>query len=594
MRTGPVLLLLGTIFTALAGAPATCFSTESPASFNPTAVAGGVAALFPSFKKSHVAKVDGPVLGVTIPEWGELTPGGFFEVADGSGSRLAVAKVRSVGDKGAECEIVAARGEIKPGKAYARGFGSPLRMLWMWDKGGGGAFAISSIEEALRDRGMFDLVSPLFSMAVTAQADDWDVARPDSQSRILKSAKALKADLIAAASIKNGRVSVTIFLANGERLAEISSGPAPLDDPGLVAGKKGEGETDGVGESIFDAQGQGKTSFVFKKWSGSAQAVKEASPKVMDVRERARWKKYSVDGEALSVVPLGGPVLIVFSDSLRLVRPDGDKLATLWDMRAPSGAKLISAASADIDGDGVNEVFVNAVGKEGLVSFALKVTAETHTLIAQGLNYYFSPVKGGSALAQRGAEGSPILDAETFTVVKSGNDLSFLPAFTIKDGDVPVGLARVDLNGDNVAEVVGINSRGALIVYSQSGEAVWKTSGLGLTGRNLYSLGDKSVPAPPRILPVMDKTAGLTLAVAGAEYERGGILGGARLAKGAIRFVSVKENSCVEEDRISAPEGWISDLIEAPGNDGKNDTLGFIRVLPGALGGKSDIFLPIK
>jgi hypothetical protein len=594
MRTGPVLLLLGTIFTALAGAPTLSFCAESPASFNPTAVAGEVAALFPSFKKSHVTKVDGPVLGITIPEWGGLTPGGFFEVADGSGSRLAVAKVRSVGDKGAECEIVTARWEIKPGKAYARGFGSPLRMLWLWDKAGGGASAISSIEEALRDRGMFDLVSPLFSMAVTAQVGDGSVAKPDSQSGIVKSAQALKADLIAAVSIKNGRVSVTIFLAGGERLAEITSGPAPLDDPGLVAGKKGEGEMDGVGESIFDALGQGKTSFIFKKWSGSAQPAKEASPKVMDARERARWKKYSVDGEALSVVPLGGQVLIVFSDSLRLVRPDGDKLATLWDMRAPSGAKLVSAVSADIDGDGVSEVFVNAVGKEGLLSFALKITAEARTVIAQGLNYYFSPVKGGSALAQRGAEGSPTLDGETFTVVKSGNDLSFLPAFTIKDGDVPVGLARVDLNGDNVAEAVGINSKGALIVYSQSGEAVWKTSGLGLTGRSLYSFGERSTPAPPRILPVMDKSAGLTLAVAGAEYERGGVFGGAKLAKGAIRFVSLKEGACVEEDRISAPEGWISDLIEAPGGEDNAQAPGFIRVLSGTLGNKSDIFLPIK
>jgi hypothetical protein len=50
----------------------------------------------------------------------------------------------------------------------------------------------------------------------------------------------------------------------------------------------------------------------------------------------------------------------------------------------------------------------------------------------------------------------------------------------------------------------------------------------------------------------------------------------------------------VEEDRISAPEGWISDLIEAPGGDDGSNAPGFIRVLPGTLGGKSDMFLPVK
>lgn len=593
MRPPPVFLLAVAFVTALVGAPTRSFSAESHTPFNPAAVASGMAALFPSFK-SYVLKVDGTALYISSPEWGELATGGFFEVADSSGARLAVAKIKTVGDKSAVCEIVAASGEIKPGKSYARGFKSPLRMLWLWDKATGAATAVSSVEEALRERGMFDLVPPLYAMSVTSQIGDGGMAGQDAQSEIRKAAHALKADLVATASVKNGRVSVTVYLAGAERLGEIVSSPAPLDDSSLAAGKKGEDETDEAAESIFGETGREKEAFVFKKWSGSANPVTEATSKVMDVRERARWKKYTVDGEALSAVPLGGPVLIVFSDLLRLVRPDGDKLATLWDMRAPSGAKLVSAAAVDIDGDSAKEVFINAVGKDGLLSFALKVTAETHTVIAQGMNYYFSSVKGGAALAQRGAEGAPMLDPETFTVAKSGNDLSFIPAFTIKDGDVPVGLARIDLNGDNVAEVVGINSRGALIVYSQSGDAVWKSSDLGLTGRSLYSLGDRSTPAPPRILPVMDKAAGLTLAVAGAEYERGGVFGGPRLVKGSIRFVSVKEGSCVEEDRISAPEGWISDLIEAPGGDDNNSAPGFIRVLHGALGGKSDIFLPVK
>lgn len=593
MRASPVLWLAVAFVMAFVGAPTPCFSAETQVAFNPVTVAREVAWLFPSFK-SHVVKVDGSALHISSPERGTLAPGGFFEVADGSGSRLAIAKIKTVGDNGAVCEIVSARGEIKPGKSHARGFKSPMRMLWLWGKAIGGASAISSIEEALRDRGMFDLVSPLLSMAVTAQIGEGDAVKPGSQSGILKSAQALKADLIATASVKDGRVYVTVYLADGQRLAEISSGPAPLDDPLLTAGKKDEDETGEAAESIFGATGREKLAFVFKKWGGSAKPVTAATSKVMDVRERARWKKYTVDGEALSALALGGPVLIVFNDFLRLVRPDGDKLTTLWDMRAPSGAKLVSAAAGDIDGDAVKEVFINAVGKEGLASFALKVTAESHTVIAQGLNYYFSSLKGGPALAQRGVEGAPMLDGETFTVSKSGNDISFIPTFAIPGADVPVGLARVDLNGDNVAEVVGINSRGDLIVYSQSGEAVWKSSELGLTGRSLYSLGDRSTPAPPRILPVMDKTVGLTLAVAGAEYERGGVFGGARLAKGAVRFVSVKEGSCVEEDKISAPDGWISDLIEAPsGNDGAN-TPGFIRVLAGPLGGKSDIFLPIK
>ncbi|MGK7345402.1 MAG: FG-GAP repeat domain-containing protein [Candidatus Nitrospinota bacterium M3_3B_026] len=578
------------------------FSASSFAySLDAERLAGRLARLVIPFE-SHVAKVRQGEAYITIPAGARFLEGALVRIVGPEGGAVAYGRARRVEEKYAVVTITAAKEPIVPGEARARGLTPPVRILWLAERTeeGAEAEALVRLEEAARGRGVFDLPPSdvgVFFLEKYPGAALGEIPRKDIENL----AESVRASLVAFVRAEKSKdavsLRVTILAPGGERLAVVE------DEWRLektAAARKEEAA--GAEESVPGGEGAQKASggFLRGEWKGGAARPSGPPVALMSVRDKLRWKKYTVSGAALSAAlfrPAPGAaafLAVAFENRIRVYSMDGDDLRPVWESAADGGLEIISAAVHDADGSEGQEIFVNAHRGASLESFIVQLTETGFEVTASGVPYYFSASSDGSLLAQRGSDDPRIVRNEVYTVSSSNGRLEFIPAFALRGSDTPIGLNRLDVDGDGTLEIVGMSPRGRLLIFTQSGVLAWRGSGFGLTGRIIQLVIGKGrtmpVPVPPAPL-LLESVAGPVLAVGGAEYREGGVFGGAKLEKGAVKFISVKEDEYVIQDVILSAEGWISDFVEAP--EGERDAIGFIRARPGLVSGESEIFVPV-
>ncbi|MBI4666315.1 MAG: hypothetical protein HY751_07905 [Nitrospinae bacterium] len=575
---------------ALALACSTAMAYEPPQAAR--ILAGKLAGAISPFR-SYVIKADGSRLYITLPVSGAFSENTIGQALDASGARIAIVKIVSITESHAICQVLGSAKNTGSAKIVA-GLKTPARLLALGSFNNDGSGILPLIEEALRDEGVFDVAPSVISDRLSSIQAAGDMWAKDLMA--VNAVAATGAELVAVLREEpvNGRskVKVTLYGAGGEFLFQPE---AMLQDvkPMTMATEKKQG--DETGESITTAQA--KTGFL--KARSAAEPVAEQAPetKVMDIRDRARWKKYQVEGALLSVAvvsPEGPVVALTFRDMVRIARPEGDKLKTLWETRAPQGLRFISCAAYDFDGDGQRELFVNALASEGVESLLIRRQGASYALGDGRHPYFFSTASDGVLLAQKGMEKVPVPGPEVFIVSRSGDEPSFIPALVIHGKEALIGLNRLDIDKDGFFEYVGLSGRGILVIVNQSGEVVWRGAGFGLTARDLSAGREFSMPAPPKVLPVMDKDAGLTLAVAGAEYKAGGVFSAARLEKGSVRFVTINQKGYQTQDRMILGDGWVSDLVDMSKDGATPSAMGYVRVMPGSISDMSELALPVE
>lgn len=555
--------------------------------------------------ESHVAKVYGGEAYITIPGRTRLPAGALVRFIGPDGETAAHGSVRKVEEKYAVVTITAAKGPIVPGETRARGFAPPVRLLWLGEasEDKAEAEALVSLEEAMRGRGMFDL-PPSDVGRYFIEKHPGSTLSGIPPGDIEKLAGVTRSSLVALArASKSGgavTVEVTLLTPGGARLASVAE-EWKLKEAASPTKKKEAGrkpDTAALGEGARRDGAPG--GFLRKAWKGGSATPSGPPAALMSVRDRLRWKKYTVSGVALSAslfrpAPGAAPLLAaVFEERVRIYSLDGEKLRPVWEEAADGGLEIISAAAYDADGSGGQELYVNARRGASLESFVVEFMGGGFAVAAEKIPYYFSASSDGVLLAQRGSDDPRIVRNEVYTVSRSNGRLEFIPAFTLKGSETPIGLNRLDADGDGTLEVAGMSPRGRLLVFTQSGVLAWRGSGFGTTGRIIQLVIGRghtmSIPVPPAPLP-LESAVGPVLAVGGAEYREGGVFGGARLEKGAVKFISIKEDEYVIQDVILSAEGWISGLVKAP--DGGRGAIGFIRVAPGLVSGESEIFVPV-
>lgn len=154
--------------------------------------------------------------------------------------------------------------------------------------------------------------------------------------------------------------------------------------------------------------------------------------------------------------------------------------------------KILSIDTADVDGDGVVEVYVTVMDREELVSQVLLLSDQGFTLIAANLPYFFRAVevnKQKKLYAQQTGRGSDDYYGNVCQVVKRGNSYEL--------GD-PVKLPKnVTIHTFNkITDVAGkmrtvfIDADGYLHVTDETGKELWKGSDR-FGGSEVYFLRDE-------------------------------------------------------------------------------------------------------
>ncbi len=563
-------------------------------------MADNVASLISPFE-SHVAKVSGSTVYITIPQKGMLVKGALGEIVGADGSKAGFVKIVSVEEKYAVCDILRKSGEIIPGRSIIRGLYPPARVLWLEQepKDSDKLYKLSRVRESVRTRGSIDISS--------ADVAEYFLRKFQGvplygipQNALAKVAQAVGADLIALSMIEDNKNDVTAALMvlgpSGGRL--VSFKEKWRKDKAEPEKKQTKSAVAGTGSiSVKGKRGDG---FLQAAWDGSIAAAQILGNKTMDIREQVRWSRYQLDVKVLSAswvrygVAADLRLAVLDPGGLRIMRPDDGKLKPMAEYRVERrGLRPVSVSSFDTDGDGKDEIFVNAFLDSNLASFVIEIEGDNIKVLSDSLPFYFSVSSDGALLAQRGAR--------VFTVTRTGAELEFVPAFTLQGEEIPLGINRFDIDGDGTLELVGMLSQGRLIIFTQAGRPAWKGIGFGATGRIAIPSDDEhsytALTVPPKVLPVKDEKVGLTIAVAGAKHKESGILKRASLKDGSIRFVTVEKGKYIVQDTLWSTEGWISDLIApalATGPFAESGALGYIRVYSGLVYDESEIFLPYE
>lgn len=154
--------------------------------------------------------------------------------------------------------------------------------------------------------------------------------------------------------------------------------------------------------------------------------------------------------------------------------------------------KILSIDTADVDGDGVIEVYVTVMDREELVSQVLLLSDKGFTLIAVDLPYFFRAVevnKQKKLYAQQTGRGSDDYYGNVYLVVKKGNSYEL--------GD-PIELPKnVTIHTFNrITDAAGklltvfIDTNGYLHVTDENSKELWKGNDR-FGGSEVYFLRDE-------------------------------------------------------------------------------------------------------
>lgn len=552
--------------------------------------------------KGHISKVAGSSAFILLQNDGGVSAGSLLEVLNDNGNVTGLLKVTVVEKKNVIAKIIDGRSSIAVGRGSVHGISPPARILWLDEqtKDAEALSILAKVQEVARKRGDFDMPPSDTAYYFIKKFGATGLATHPAKE-FEKLAKSAGADLIAIASVSKKdeevSVSVTILSRLGTPVEVIKEKWTEKKEV-LVSHVKPQQTGDSEAISTIEKYGEG---FLGKKWNGSRATRKKDHKMEMDIRGRVTWNRYIVNGTVVSATwfktgIVGEKLLAVLTlNRIRFMSPQGgDRLKTVWERRLPLNLAPVSINAFDTNKDNIQELFINAYRKGKPSSIMIDKPKGTYEIIKDGMPYYFSTSSDGVLLAQN--------EPEVFTVSRTGQQrLEFVRILTLSGNDIPLGINRIDVDDDGTDEVVGISSKGELLIYSPSGRLAWKGGGFGTTGRGIpiAKEGKNSTlfPVPPRVLMVADEDAGRTLAIAGAEYKEGGFFKSNSFKNGVIWFITVEDGEYTVQDTLRLPEGWISDLIKIerdPTNRSQihEDTIGYIRVYPGLALDESEIILP--
>jgi len=552
----------------------------------------------------RVQKVYGDKVYLLPLEPVTISGGELVQIIDGAGRRAAVVQIEGATDRLIEGKILSRTGKVEPKGQIARGFDRPVRILVLAGStsGNGSNPALSELEEAARDEGALDIVVPDVAQHLM---EHFGKKGPSSipKQHLRQTAEATLSDFIATVIVDEsatpGKITLSLLDASASPLLTMASS-LPATSPGGITVAKGKNRD--KQPSVRRGSGDGRR-FLDQRWSGTLAREKKTRAGKNKAMGKMPWRNFKLKGAVVSAawVYAGGVVkrdlALLYKNRLRIVTVKGNKLVTKWRSPRYGKLRLVSLAAYDTNGDGRDEIFVNAFYGSSLRSFVIDKVGETYAVVGEKMPYFFSAPSRGELLAQEGKKGSPKSWPEVFTVTRANEDLKFVHLLSLQGAEIPLGLNSMDIDGDGNDEVFGISSKNRLVIFTRSGRMVWKGGHFGVTGNaiEIYSRksSERTVHVPPKALVLKSPKSGLVMAVGSANRRKGGLLQRESITKGSVMFLSIGPDTYTVKGVIGHRSGWISDLIDnSRGSLGHPDRLGYIRVIEGVLSTKSILHLP--
>ncbi len=169
---------------------------------------------------------------------------------------------------------------------------------------------------------------------------------------------------------------------------------------------------------------------------------------------------------------------LALEQELRLYR-QGDKVTLLANEKGfKANEKIIGIDTADLDGDGVPELYVTLMRGDELASQVWITENGTFKLIAHDLPYFFRALPGADGKSKLyGQQTGRDTDffGDVSEVVKTGSGYELKNPLKLPRSATIYGFGRI-VEKDGTVRTVAINKDGYLTVYAANGEELWRSN----------------------------------------------------------------------------------------------------------------------
>lgn len=227
---------------------------------------------------------------------------------------------------------------------------------------------------------------------------------------------------------------------------------------------------------------------IFKKGIySSLSLLGDQAGKLITSRNVKRSPSISMDIVAMDVADMNHDgkeeIVIASRGHIRIFHYDAEKFHEVGQISLPGYLKVHAVNLADLDNDTIKEIVISASRKYSPASSVVEWhSGDSFSYEVKDAPYYLRPVDmaDGSGLRLIGQRGVADI-AEEETVVVPGLYAMRLHQNTLEMGtrlSVPKSVnlfdfSSVDLTGDNVPELVVVNDKEKLLVYSHDNKLLW-------------------------------------------------------------------------------------------------------------------------
>jgi TolB-like protein len=286
-------------------------------------------------------------------------------------------------------------------------------------------------------------------------------------------------------------------------------------------------------EKMFRQQpgmGEGQASpFASEEGSGG----RELSPQFW----RSAGIKHLFNGIALGDVDRDGKIetVIITPHSVLIYRKDQERFFQVFEYAEGSQGYNIAVDVADINGNGVPEIFVTSLTptRKGLASFVLEHDGKAYRQIADSQSWYYRvcdlPERGRVLLGQEHRIGSPHGTRIYEMLWRSGRYEPESPV-TVPIALNVLGLTLADVTESRKESIVAFDREDRIRVFDPSGKEEWKSAEK-YGGSSLFYSADRSdqgdvenpIYLPVRLIPHKPAKDGKTKILAVKNHDIAGM-----------------------------------------------------------------------
>jgi hypothetical protein len=229
-----------------------------------------------------------------------------------------------------------------------------------------------------------------------------------------------------------------------------------------------------------------RQSFVARASAATVAAAPAASvqspataPQAPAVGKTWVSKALPIEVRGIAVGPVMQPgradIVLVSRDELRIYRRRGEELELVTRYGVPRSAENLGVDVADLDGDGLAEIYVTASApSNALASYVLRWNGSALQPLASALPWHlrFAQLADGPALLGQGRSFERLFDGPIRRLAWHDGKLVPGEALPLPGHVTLYSFVVADVNGDGKPEVVSLQSRSALTVYDLQGRVL--------------------------------------------------------------------------------------------------------------------------